>query len=129
MAKEVRLGIIGVGGIGGHHAGYLREDKIARCRFTAVCDIVPEKLEKFSDLKTFTDSKKLLRSGEVDAVLIATPHYDHTTIGIDAFSQGIHVLSEKPIAVHKADAQRMIDAHKKNRRIAVWLNDAIAHSR
>ncbi len=113
MANKVRLGIIGVGGIGGHHADYLSKGQIKRCKFTAVCDIVPKKMEKFSDLKTYTDSRAMLRSGEVDAVLISTPHYDHTTIAIDAFSQGIHVLTEKPIAVHKADAQRMIAAHKK----------------
>ena len=53
----------------------------------------------------------MIRSGDVDAVLIATPHYDHTTIGIDALNNGVHVLTEKPISVHKADAQRLIDAH------------------
>lgn len=36
------------------------------------------------------------------------PHYDHTTIGIDALNNGVHVLTEKPISVHKADAQRLI---------------------
>ena len=40
-----------------------------------------------------------------------TPHYDHTTIGIDALENGIHLLTEKPISVHKADCQRLIDAH------------------
>jgi predicted dehydrogenase len=53
----------------------------------------------------------MIRSGEVDAVLIATPHYDHTTIGIDALQHGVHVLVEKPISVHVADAQRLIAAH------------------
>ena len=48
----------------------------------------------------------------MDAVLIGTPHYQHTTIGIDAMEHGLHVLTEKPIAVHKADAERMIAAHE-----------------
>jgi predicted dehydrogenase len=47
-----------------------------------------------------------------DAVLIATPHYDHTTIGIAALEAGYHVLVEKPISVHKADCERLTAAHK-----------------
>jgi predicted dehydrogenase len=47
----------------------------------------------------------------VDAVLIATPHYDHTTLGIAALKAGLHVLVEKPISVHRADCERLIAAH------------------
>ncbi len=109
---KVRLGIIGVGGMGGHHARYLKAGEIKRCELAAVCDVDESKLAHWDGIPHFTDSAKMLRSGLMDAVIIATPHYDHTTIGIDAFSQGIHVLTEKPISVHKADCQRMIDAHK-----------------
>ncbi|NIA14719.1 MAG: Gfo/Idh/MocA family oxidoreductase, partial [Nitrospiraceae bacterium] len=109
----VRVGIIGVGGMGTSHSRYLRTGEVDRCELTAVCDVDPAKLEPFSDLKTYADSAELIRSGDVDAVIIATPHYGHTTIGIDALEQGLHVLSEKPISVHKADCQRLIDAHEK----------------
>jgi len=66
---------------------------------------------------SFTDSRKLIRSGLVDAVLIATPHYAHTTIGIDALNNGLHVLVEKPISVHKADALRLIAAHTNKKQV------------
>lgn len=115
---EVRVGIIGVGGMGTEHARYLRSGEVKRCRLTAVCDVVPERLAPFQDeLKTFPDSAALIRSGEVDAVLIATPHYDHTSIGIDALEQGLHVLTEKPISAHKADAQRLLAAHTDKTRV------------
>jgi len=115
---EVRLGIIGVGGMGAEHGRYLRAGEVKRCRLTAVCDVLPERLAPFQgDLQTFSDSAALIRSGEVDAVLIATPHYDHTTIGIDALEQGLHVLTEKPISAHKADAQRLLAAHTDKTRI------------
>ena len=105
----VRLGIVGLGNMGsGHVAGM---DRIKRCKLTAVCDSVPEKLERYKQFKTFTDSAEMIRSGEIDAILIAVPHYDHTTIGIDALNNGIHVLTEKPISVHKADCERLIAAH------------------
>jgi predicted dehydrogenase len=109
----VRIGIIGVGGMGTSHSRYLKAKKVDRCELVAVCDIDPAKLEKFAEFKTYTDSKELIRSGEVDAVIIATPHYGHTTVGIDAFEQGLHVLTEKPISVHKADCERLIAAHQK----------------
>ena len=48
-----------------------------------------------------------------DALIIATPHYFHTLIGIDALEQGLHVLTEKPLSVHKADCERLLAAHKK----------------
>jgi len=117
MANQVRLGIIGVGGMGSYHANYLQAGKVARCSLAAVCDIDPKRLEPFPDLPRFSDSRELIRSGKVDAVLIATPHYFHTTIGIDALEQGLHVLVEKPISVHKADCERLIAAHRKRKQI------------
>jgi len=105
----VRLGIVGLGNMGsGHVAGM---PKIKNCELTAVCDVDTGKLAKYAQFKQFEDSAEMIRSGDVDAVLLAVPHYFHTTIGIDAMQNGIHVLTEKPVAVHKADAQRMIDAH------------------
>jgi len=111
---NVRLGIIGLGNIGQHHAAYLSAAKINRAELVAVSDAFPAKLEKYSNLKTFTEGEDLIRSGLVDAVVIATPHYQHTTLGIAALKQGLHVMVEKPISAHKADAERLIKAHKKN---------------
>lgn len=82
-------------------------------RLTAVCDIVPAKMEQFpSELLRFNESAALVTSDKVDAVVVATPHYAHTTVGIETFRAGKHLLVEKPISVHKADAQRLIDAHR-----------------
>ena len=50
----------------------------------------------------------LIKSGAVDAVLIATPHFQHTTLGIAALEAGVHAMVEKPISSHKADAERLI---------------------
>ena len=110
---EVRIGVIGVGNMGTSHISNIERGLIGRARLTAICDIVPSKMDRYGDkyLK-FTDSRALIRSGEVDAVMVETPHYDHTTIGIDALSNGIHTLVEKPISVHKADCERLIAAHK-----------------
>lgn len=108
--KEIRLGLIGLGNIGRHHAGYLLDGKVARVRLTAVCATTPAKLEPYAarGLKTFTEARALIGSREVDAVLIATPHYQHTDLGIAALEAGLSVMVEKPISAHKADAERLL---------------------
>lgn len=112
--NTVRLGIIGMGNIGRYHAEYLLNGKVNRCQLTAVADaLAPLESWAARGLRTFTDGEALLRSGAVDAVIIATPHYQHTTLGIAALEAGLHVMVEKPISVHKADAERLIAAHAR----------------
>jgi predicted dehydrogenase len=115
MAGEVRIGVVGVGGMGGFHADHIMKGKVSRARLTAVCDVIPKQMDRFEGVKKYGHHAQLLASGDVDAVMIATPHYDHTTVAIAAFERGIHVLTEKPLAVHKADAERMIAAHAKTK--------------
>lgn len=114
--KKLRLGLIGAGNIGHLHLGYLPELK--RAELAAVCD-VREDLAKSVGAKHkiphFTDSRKLVRSGLCDAVIVATPHYFHPTIGIDAANRGLHVLTEKPIAVQASMADKLIAAARKNK--------------
>ena len=77
--NKVRLGIIGLGNIGKYHADYLSKGKVSRCELTAVCDAFAP-LESISPCGHLA-TRRTVRSGEVDAVIIATPHYQHTTLG------------------------------------------------
>jgi predicted dehydrogenase len=108
--SAVRLGIIGMGNIGGHHAEYLLAGKVKRGELTAVSDPNADKRVSYQKrgLRVLDNSEELIRSGEVDAVVIATPHYQHTTLGIAALRAGLHVMVEKPISAHKADAERLL---------------------
>ncbi len=115
--NKVRLGLIGLGNMGKFHAEYLLNHKVPRCELTAVSDAIPANLEKYRQLNTFERSEDLIRSGAVDAVLIATPHYLHTSIGIDALQNGLNVMVEKPISVHKADCERLLAAHKNPKQV------------
>jgi predicted dehydrogenase len=108
---RVRLGIIGLGSMGAQHAETVRAGRIPRCDLHAVCERDPERLARFPGIRGFTDSRELIRSGLVDAVLIATPHFDHVEVGTAALGRGLHVLTEKPIAVHKADCERLLQAY------------------
>lgn len=109
--EYVRLGIVGVGTMGSAHAAYLLEGKVKRAKLVALADIDAAAMTRYPDLQHFDSASALIHSGAVDAVLIATPHYAHTTIGILALKSGLHVLVEKPISVHKADCRRLIAAH------------------
>jgi len=114
--KSVRIGIIGMGNIGSHHADYLLAGKVKRCELKAVSDAFIHKLASYQQrgLKLFSDGKELISSGEVDAVVIATPHYQHAPLGIAALKAGLHVMVEKPIAAHKADAERLIAERRRH---------------
>lgn len=109
--KNVKFGIVGLGNMGSAHAKALLSNQVPRAILAAVCDENPKKLESFENIKKFSSSDDLIASGEVDAILVATPHYSHTTIGVAALKAGIHTLLEKPISVHKADCERLIAAH------------------
>ena len=113
--NKVRLGLLGMGNIGKYHADYLLAGKVARAELAAVCSTSPHKLDTFKakGVAVFDDAQKLFQSGTVDAVLIATPHPQHPAQGIAALEAGLHVMVEKPLAAHKADAERLIAAARK----------------
>ena len=118
--KEVRLGIIGVGGMGTSHLQMLAgDDAVPRLRVTAVADSDPAKLDAAvgraakTPVKGFADAEELMKSGEVDAVLISTPHYFHPPLAMKGFEHGLHVLSEKPAGVHTKQVREMNAAAEK----------------
>jgi predicted dehydrogenase len=113
MANPVSIAVVGVGNMGSSHLKSIAD--IDNLNLAAICDIDVEKGEKLAkenDVPFFKDHKSLLEAKVAEAIVIATPHYDHTTIGIKALEAGLHVLVEKPISVHKADCKRLIAAYK-----------------
>lgn len=112
---KVRIGVIGLGNMGSHHVSYM--DSLDGAVLSAVCDADAGRAEKvaqsFGKIATFTKYEDLLNSGTCDAILIATPHYQHPVITDAAFAKGLHVLCEKPVAVRVGDARRTNELHKK----------------
>jgi predicted dehydrogenase len=111
--ERLRMGLIGLGNMGSVHAREILNGRVSHAELTAVADVDPSALAPFPDVQHFSDSAALIRSGSVDAVIIATPHYDHTPISVDALGRGLHVLCEKPLAVHKADCELMLEAYRR----------------
>src|SRR5690606_24508546 len=91
-------------------------DELQGGRLAAVADIDAARVKQVSEkhrVPGFTDPIALMDSGEVDAVMIITPHTLHPPLTIAAFERGLHVLTEKPVAVTAGDARRMNEAHDK----------------
>jgi predicted dehydrogenase len=113
---KVKIGIIGIGSMAGCHLKNLETTR--GVKLTAVCDIIKDRADRAAATYTcaaYANHAQLLKDKVCDAVIIATPHYAHTTIGIDALNAGLHVLVEKPISVHKADCERLIAAYRNKR--------------
>ncbi len=115
--SHVRIGVAGLGVMGSSHAKQISEGLVPGGVLAAVADPFAD-LGRFGDnVKAFRSSEEMICSGEIDAVIIATPHYSHTDLGIAALEAGLHVLVEKPISVHKADAERLVAAHKNPKQL------------
>ena len=126
--NKVRIGIIGLGNMGSAHAASLLAGKVPRLELTAVADPDAARRGRFPQVAGFVSAEELIASKLVDAVIIATPHYQHTTLGILALQTGLHVMVEKPLSVHKADAERLIAAYKNKKQVfAAMFNQRTDH--
>ena len=114
--QKVRFGIIGIGNMGGAHVNFANKGR--GCALTAVCDINPKAFDRIapeirSKIKCYDNATKLINDPEVDVVLVAVPHYSHPDLAIEAMQAGKHIIVEKPLAVHKAEGERLLKEAKK----------------
>ena len=119
MAKLIRVGIIGCGGIAnGKHMPSLK--KLPNVEMVAFCDLIVERAEaakaKYGtpDAAVYTDYKELLADKTIDVVHVCTPNRSHSFITVDALDAGKHVMCEKPMAINSAEARKMLDAQKRS---------------
>ena len=110
--KKIKLGIIGIGNIGTNHVRLIHEGKCPEVELSAVCDIKAERMdfvrERFGEsVAYFTDGEEMIKSGKIDSLLVAVPHYDHPKFASAAMRAGVHVLIEKPAGVYTAQVLEM----------------------
>jgi virulence factor len=112
----LRVGLIGVGNMGQHHARVL--SLIKDVKFVGIADVNAEQgLETASKYraKYFEDYRDLIP--HVDAVCIAVPTRLHYEVGIACLQAGIHVLIEKPIAATIEEAEQLVNAAAESQSI------------
>jgi predicted dehydrogenase len=112
----LRIAIAGLGNMGTQHVQTV--SSLKRFELAGICDADQGCLERagtFTTAPRYREYGTMLDRETPDAVLIATPHYDHPRMAIEAFRRGMHVLVEKPVGVHGLDVRRSIAAHEEAR--------------
>lgn len=118
---RIRVGLVGVKGMGGGHLRNLvgdemKEDNVA---VAGVCDLWEtarqraQKTAQLADAAVYTDYRRLLDNKDIDAVVVATPDHWHGRIGLDALLAGKHVYIEKPMTRRLDEAFKIYDAAKE----------------
>lgn len=126
--ENVKVAVIGIGNMGSEHAQNLFEGNIPGAELKAVCDADSERLEMASEIfghkiKKYNSPEKLFEDREIDAVVIAVPHYDHPILAIEAFKKGLHVLIEKPAGVYTKKVREMNHVAEKSGKVfAIMYN-------
>ncbi len=121
--SQIRLGVIGCGGMGQSHMGAFKENP--KIKFVAASDSFQSNLDKVVStygVKGFTDGYELIKSGLVDSVLVATPHYFHPPYAIAAIKAGVHVLVEKPVSVTAKAAAEVDEVARANPNVKYAVN-------
>ena len=109
MGETVRIGVIGVGHLGQHHARLLAG--LEHVQLAGIVDINAARAQEIADkygARTFANASDLV--GYVDAVTIATPTVTHIDIAMPLIEAGVAVLIEKPLAAGLEEADRLLEA-------------------
>lgn len=121
MNNKVRIGIIGIGNMGSVHCKNIYQHKVEHLELGAVCDIEPSKQqwieENIKGTPFYQDYKEMIVNENLDAILIAVPHYLHPEMAIYGFSKGLHVMSEKPAGVYTKQVEAMNEAARKSGKV------------
>ncbi len=114
MDKKIKVGLVGVGGMGGCH--FYNYEKVENAELVAVCDVrkdvAKEKVGK-RNIKIYTNLARMLQNQELDMIDICTPSYMHKDMAIKLLNKGYHVLCEKPMTLNARDAQKVVEASKE----------------
>ncbi len=114
--KKIRFGLVGCGRISGNHVRAFQEHG-SECELVAVCDIDENRAKEAavgSGAEVYTDVEEMFKRGDLDAVSLCTPSGLHPQHGIMAAEHGVHVVTEKPMAIRLKDCDELIQACDRN---------------
>jgi predicted dehydrogenase len=112
-SRKIRVGVVGMGGIGNNHAGCHLKDPLAE--LVAVCDVVKKKADEASakhGVKAYYSLKEMMANEDLDVVDVTTGGYEngsrHFEPAMEAMAAGKHVLCEKPLSNDIGEAREMV---------------------
>lgn len=116
----INIGIAGIGAIAEQYIKLITSNKIKNCKITSFSSRnrqhMEEICEKYNlkEVKLFTDYEEMLKSKEIDMVMICTPHFLHPSMAIKAVENGIHTLVEKPVGVFSDEVETLLKKLDEN---------------
>lgn len=114
----IRTAVVGLGKMGlSHHAIINTHPDV---KLVAVCDSAEYLLGivgKYSDVKAYTDYRKLVSREDLDAVVISTPSRTHGVLTRTALDAGLHVFCEKPFCLDTGEGFKLAELAESSRRI------------
>ncbi len=111
----LKVGLIGIGGMGGVHFNAYKG--IADAEVVAVADVRVEMAKKKTEgsgARVYSSLDELLKNEKVDMIDICTPSYLHLEMAETALLAGCHVLTEKPMSTSSEDTERVIKIAKES---------------
>ena len=111
--KQVKYGVIGAGNMGFTHVKNIMDGMVENAIVTAVADVKSARIEAVktaypnAEIAFYKDGNELIEKADVDAVIIATPHYEHPKLSIAAMEKGLAVVCEKPAGVYTKQVKEM----------------------
>jgi predicted dehydrogenase len=131
--STVRMGIIGTGNRGSHHAGTIA--RVSDVEIRAVADLELERFKRIKKTLENTDHnpefydgsdegwKKLCERKDLDLVLITTPTYMHAEMAVYAMEQGKHVITEVPAAVSIKECWDIVATSEKTKKHCMMMEN------
>lgn len=131
--STVRIGIIGTGNRGSHHAGTI--SRVSDVEIKAAADLLPERFERIKKNLENTDHnpeyyhgsedawKELCERKDLDLVLITTPTYMHAKMAVYAMEQGKHVITEVQAAVTIEECWSIVETSEKTRKHCMMMEN------
>jgi len=130
----VRIGYVGVGGMGSAHVENLLKIKGAEIR--AVCDIVESKVQRVQEMAVKAgqakpegysngelDFKRLCQREDLDLVYTATPWEWHVPVCLEAMNAGKHAATEVPAAVTLEECWQLVEASEKTGKYCIMMEN------
>ena len=122
VTRVFKVAIIGTGWIAEAYVKPIKD--LPNVELVALADLIPGKAEKFAKkngldadkLRFYPSHKELIDNEKPDFILSTVPTFLHKEIAVYALSHGVHVFSEKPMALSVEDCEEMIKAAKDNDR-------------
>ena len=130
---KVKLGIVGIGNMGTSHCRWILNGELPEVQLVAVADKREARRQWAREnldpsVVIYEDGDAMIEQADIDAIIVAVPHYDHPYFVMKGLECGKHVMCEKPAGVYTKQVEEMNDAAKKSDKVfAMMFNQRTNH--